>query len=117
MILSFTRAHFPRRDSEKAERTWRLLRLPSSHVGSPECLLEQGGKFGVKKYLVCSVATLPRQVRDINNFIARECAEHPEFFGFGTLHPLMDGLEDEINRIIEMGLHGIKLHPDFQIRT
>ena len=106
---------FPAAIAEKAAKNIGVFYdLPSSHVGSPECLLEQGGKFGVKKYLVCSVATLPRQVRDINNFIARECAEHPEFFGFGTLHPLMDGLEDEINRIIEMGLHGIKLHPDFQ---
>lgn len=84
------------------------------HPGAAEDLLREGSKYGVKKYLVCSVATSPGQVGDINNFITRECAGHPEFFGFGTLHPNMEGLEDEVERIIRMGLHGIKLHPDFQ---
>jgi len=88
--------------------------LKPGHPGSPEELLREGAKYGVKMYLVCSVATAPHQVRDINSFIAKECAEHPEFFGFGTLHPDMDGLEDEVERIIKLGLHGIKLHPDFQ---
>lgn len=89
--------------------------LPAGHPGSPEELLKNGAKFGVKRYLVCSVATTPKQTADINNFIAEECAAHPEFFGFGTLHPLMDGLEEEVDRIIGLGLHGIKLHPDFQL--
>jgi len=89
--------------------------LAPGHPGGPEDLLEQGSKYGIKRYLVCSVATSPKQVRDINNFITRECAEHPEFFGFGTLHPKMEGLEDEVERIIQMGLRGIKMHSDFQL--
>ncbi len=106
---------FPSPIAEKAAKNiGDFYDLPPSHNGSPEGLLQQGSSYGIKKYLVCSVATSPRQVRDINNFISRECSEHAEFFGFGTLHPRMEGLEDEINRIIQMGLHGIKLHPDFQ---
>lgn len=89
--------------------------MKPGHPGAAEDLLREGSKYGVKRYLVCSVATSPGQVRDINNFIAKECAEHSEFFGFATLHPGMEGLEDEVERIIRMGLRGIKLHPDFQM--
>lgn len=65
-------------------------------------------------YLVCSTATTSHQVESINDFIAEECGKHPEFYGFGTLHPDYADLEGETNRIIRLGLHGIKLHPDFQ---
>lgn len=69
-----------------------------------------------KKYLVCSTATKPEQVQSINNFIAEKCKKYPEFFGFGSLHPRIDkeSFASEIERIHELGLHGIKLHPDFQ---
>jgi len=106
---------FPAPLAEKAsENIGKFYGYKPGHPGSAESLLNEGAKYGVRKYLVCSVATTPRQVRDINNFIVAECAEHPEFFGFGTLHPEMDGLEDEVERIISMGLRGVKLHPDFQ---
>jgi hypothetical protein len=36
------------------------------------------------------------------------------FIGLGTMHPDLDNIDSEIDRIISMGLRGIKLHPDFQ---
>ena len=42
------------------------------------------------------------------------CNEHEEFTGLGTLHPDMDNIDEEIDRIISLGLKGIKLHPDTQ---
>ena len=83
-------------------------------VGRCEKLVEEGSKIGVKKYLVCSTATSPRQVRSINNFISQECEKYPEFYGFGTLHAYSEEIEDELDEIRKLGLHGIKLHPDFQ---
>jgi predicted TIM-barrel fold metal-dependent hydrolase len=88
--------------------------LKPNHSGSVEELLANGAKRGVKGYLVCSVATTPEQVCSINDFIAEECKKHPEFIGFGSLHPSMDKIEEEILRILALGLRGIKLHPDFQ---
>ncbi len=82
--------------------------------GSPASLIEGGKKIGVTHYLVCSVATVPHQVKSINSFILNECREHPEFVGLGTLHPDCDDTDEEIEKLIASGIKGIKLHPDFQ---
>lgn len=82
--------------------------------GNAEELLKSGDEIGIKKYLVCSTATIPEQARSINDFIYSKCAEHDKFYGFGTLHPDMEDLEEEAERILSLGLHGVKLHPDFQ---
>lgn len=83
-------------------------------AGSSEVLLEEERKAGVSRCVVHSVATVPQQVHSINDFIASECQKHPEFIGFGSLHPDMEGIEQEVERCISLGLKGIKLHPDFQ---
>ena len=88
--------------------------IPMRHPGSPESLIESGAAIGVRKYLVCSTATHPKQVVSINDFIVECCGQNPEFLGFGTLHPGYEDIPGEVARIREMGLHGVKLHPDFQ---
>lgn len=82
--------------------------------GSAEELIRGGSKIGVSHYLVCSVATVPHQVKSINRFILNECKLHPEFVGLGTLHPAADDTEAEIDKLLASGIRGIKLHPDFQ---
>ena len=88
--------------------------IDMQHVGTGNELVEAGKKAGIEKFVVCSAATTPAQVQIINNFIAAECEKHPEFIGFGTLHPDFEDCEAEIRRMKEMGLTGVKLHPDFQ---
>lgn len=106
---------YPDKIAEKAAQAiGRFYDIPMSYAGRSDTLLESGARIGVKHYLVCSAATAPEQVESINNFIAQECDEHPEFTGFGTLHPDMERFEPEIKRLISLGLRGIKLHPDFQ---
>ena len=56
--------------------------------GSIEGLIRDGSKVGVVHYLVHSVATTPKQVKSINEFISFEVKAHPNLFtGFGALHP------------------------------
>lgn len=69
---------------------------------------------GITHFIVHSVATSARSVPVINDFIADQCTTHPEFIGFGTMHPDVEDMEHEVNRAIELGLHGFKLHPDTQ---
>lgn len=88
--------------------------IPMYSIGSVQKLIESGKQINVKKYLVCSAATTANQVFGINNYIKAQCDEHDEFFGFGTLHPDFEDIQGEVDRMVEMGLHGIKLHPDFQ---
>lgn len=83
-------------------------------VGNTEALLESGRKIGVEKYLVFSTATTEKQVKSINDFILKEAQEHAEFLPVGTMHIEFEDFEEEIERISNAGMKGIKLHPDFQ---
>ena len=88
--------------------------IPMDAKGSPEDLVNQGSRSGTMAYVVHSVATLPHQVQHINDFIFQQTKEHREFIGYATLHPFMEDMDGEIARVMEMGLRGIKIHPDFQ---
>lgn len=107
---------FPEKIAEKAVNSigdfYSLDMFYSS--GSPSALLEGGEKINTTHYLVCSVATVPHQVQSINKFILSECEKHPEFVGFGTLHPDSPDTAQEVEDLIASGIKGIKLHPDFQ---
>lgn len=106
---------FPEKIAEKAASSiGSFYDIPMDDCGTAKNLLNSGKVIGVKKYLVCSTATTPRQVESINNFIASEQEAHPEFIAYGSLHPDFDKIEEEVDRIISLGLKGIKLHPDFQ---
>ena len=83
--------------------------------GGVQTLLERGAAAGVSRFLVHSVATSARQVISINDFLLGECALYPDkFIGFATLHPDFEDPYGELKRVKSAGLHGVKLHPDFQ---
>lgn len=106
---------FPNKISEKAvEAIGSFYNIKMQIKGTSEYLIEDGKTINVKKYLVSSTATTAHQVQSINNFILSEQKAHPEFIGFGSIHPEYEDIAGEIDRMIESGLHGIKLHPDFQ---
>ncbi len=89
--------------------------MQSSHNGTAETLLSLGEKSGIDMFVVQSVATTPKQVRSINEFISQSVAESDgKFFGLGTLHPESESISDDIKHLMSLGLHGVKLHPDIQ---
>lgn len=84
-------------------------------VGTANALINQCNESGVDKCLVTSVATTPHHAQSINSFIAEEVKSFPDrFIGFGSLHPKSENLEDDVKHIVELGLKGVKLHPDIQ---
>ncbi len=88
--------------------------LPTTCDGTVCGLLEEGKSCGIDHFIVQSVATSPKQVRSINRFIAREVEKHPGVLtGLGTLHPDGD-IEGDFACLVELGLKGVKLHPDIQ---
>lgn len=82
--------------------------------GTSEVLLAQGAEIGVERYLVCSVATTVKQVDSIAHFIAEECKAHPQFLGLGAYHVEVQDHEALLDQVEELGLKGLKIHPDFQ---
>lgn len=83
--------------------------------GETSDLIREGEALGTVHYLIHSVATVPAQVKSINEFIAEEVRLHPELFtGYGTLHPDSEDIDADYKNLVELSLKGVKLHPDFQ---
>ena len=65
--------------------------------------------------VVLPVAVKPAGVSHINDFAVEMQKALSEFYCFGTVHAGMENIEAETERLLNMGLHGIKLHPDTQL--
>lgn len=83
-------------------------------LGTAEACLDACKTTPITHFIIHSVATTAHSVPTINNFIASECEKHPEFIGFATMHQDFEDKEAEIDRAVELGLHGVKIHPDTQ---
>ncbi len=83
-------------------------------IGTERNLLERGRKAGIDRFVILPVAIRPDRVRHINDFVQQRAQANPCFIPFGTVHAAMDGLTDEVERLIALGAKGIKLHPDSQ---
>jgi len=107
---------YPDRIAQKAsDSTGLFYHMPSRFDGKISTLLARGGAAGIDHFVVQSVATTPKQVSSINHFIAGSVAgSNGKFTGLGTLHPDSEDIEADINEIMELGLKGVKLHPDIQ---
>ena len=82
--------------------------------GTAGMLMAQGREVGITRFVTLPVAIRPDRVQGINDFIQLQAKEHSCFIPFGTVHAAMEGLSDEVERLLAMGVKGIKLHPDSQ---
>ncbi len=58
------------------------------------------------------ITTNAHQQTSVNNF-AKE-SQHDNIYCFGSVYPFAENAVEEIHRVKEMGLYGLKLHPDYQ---
>lgn len=107
---------YPDKIAEKAaEGTGKFYDIKMRFDGKADTLKEICRKSEIKKCLIQSVATTPKQVSSINRFIAGEVEKSEGLFvGFGTLHPLSENIDGDIEELISLKLRGVKLHPDIQ---
>ena len=84
-------------------------------TGGQDDLLASLGAVPIDRSVIFSSATKPQQVESINNYISGLVKQFPDrFIGFGTMHPDYENYKNELRRIRELGLRGLKFHPDFQ---
>ena len=83
--------------------------------GTVSTLLRHGEQAGIDKFVVLPVALTPERTRHINDYILSQTAAEPRFLGFGTVHAEQENLTDEVQYILDHGLHGVKMHPDSQV--
>ena len=106
---------FPEKIADKAVKSISdFYETPMQHKGYAESLIKSGDKIGVDKYLVFSTATKKEQVESINNFILEETKKYPQFIGLGTMYLGYENFKEELLRLKDNNIKGIKLHPDFQ---
>lgn len=62
--------------------------------------------------VVCNIATNPKQMTSVNNWAIAN--NQLPFIQFGSIHPQNPDWAEELERLKENGIKGIKLHPDYQ---
>jgi len=70
-------------------------------------------KDGVDMSVVLSIATNPSQQTKVNDF-ACLMNKDDAIVSFGSVHPDAPDALEELERIYEMGLKGVKFHPEYQ---
>ncbi len=114
MLIDFHTHCFPDKIAEKA-----LTRLsfasggmiPSTD-GTSAGLLSLMDEQGVDISVVLNIATNAGQQRNVNDFAASINSDR--LVAFGSVYPVSPDALWELDRIHDMGLVGVKLHPDYQ---
>lgn len=117
MKIIDTHAHvYPERIAEKAtEAISDFYGIKMETKGHLETLLSRGEEAGMVGHIISSAATSPSQTASINRFLSETAHTYPErFFAFGTFHPMDKDKAEVFSVFPAMGLHGAKIHPDFQ---
>lgn len=107
---------FPDKIAEKAALNLETYyNMPLVSKGHFSVLLEKASKANIDKMVIHSTATKASQVENVNNYVSSLIRENPDLLiGFATIHPEYSDYKNELRRVKELGLRGIKLHADFQ---
>lgn len=81
--------------------------------GTLESLKDRMEANGVDLSVVLAIATNPRQMRKVNDY-AMEMDADPRITAFGSVHPDAPDALEELERLKDAGIRGVKLHPEFQ---
>ncbi len=80
--------------------------------GTVSGLREAMSRNNIDGALILPVATKPSQQQNINNWAASVMDDNIRCCG--TIHPDAEDALEEIQRISKLGLHGVKLHSEYQ---
>ena len=116
MIIDFHTHIFPDKIAEKTIQSLeRISGIKASTNGTLEGLLASMENSGVDMSVIMPVATKPEQMDSINTYAKEICEKYPgRLISFGGIHPDCEDYKKELNHIKELGLKGIKIHPDYQ---
>ncbi|MBQ2676537.1 MAG: amidohydrolase family protein [Clostridia bacterium] len=114
MIIDFHTHAFP---DVVAKKAIPMLSKKSGNMqpftdGTAKGLIDRMDENGVDVCVVLNIATNPKQMQKVNDFAI--AVNSDRLVAFGSVHPDAPDALDELCRIKEAGLKGIKLHPDYQ---
>ena len=102
-------------DSQAAsilQNTARMFNVRTYGAATASDLIEQMDKNGIAFAAIHMVAPGPAHVRDTNSWLIG--LDRDRLIKFGTLHPDYRNVRDEIRRLADSGVRGIKFQPDVQ---
>lgn len=107
---------FPEKIAEKATNAiGQFYGIPMDSVGTLSNLTEHMRQNGICHSFILSTATVPQQVRAINDYQISVLKEYGDLFtAFGTVHADMEDILGESEYMRKNGIQGIKFHNDFQ---
>lgn len=115
MILDFHTHCYPDNLAAAAVGSWKGSGDVVLPDGTLNGLLADLDRAGIGRSVVLHVAHRPHSARDVNDFAAAVQRARPDRLRcFGSIHPDAPDAMEELHRIQELGLSGIKLHPMYQ---
>ena len=113
MLIDFHIHAFADRIAARAmEKLTATCHVPAFTDGTLSDALRCFDEWGVDRGVLLPIATKPSQQRTINDWAAEN--DGGSIISFGSVHPDADDLFEEMYRVKELGLHGFKLHPEYQ---
>lgn len=115
MLIDFHTHAFPDKLAERALGTLAAkVRMVPETDGSITGLLELMDCCGVNRSVVCNIATNAKQMTNVNNFAIETLQTHEDrLTPLGSINPQAERQSEEIERLRNAGLPGLKLHPDY----
>ena len=114
MIVDFHTHCFPEKIAARAISTLAAAGAETPyHSGSEQSLLDNIKAMGADLAVVLNIATNPRQQKSVNDY-AIFLNSIEGLTAFGSVHPESPDALDELERLKDAGIKGIKLHPDYQ---
>lgn len=115
MMIDFhTHAFNPKIADKAMAQLEKNAGFPGLTRGRVEQLIDRMDEWGVDKSVLLSIATKPAQQKVVNNWASEVNINEDRLIAFGSVHPEAENCCEEAERIKLLGLHGIKLHPDYQ---
>ncbi len=116
MIIDFHTHIFPDKIAARSiEALSQVSGIKAATDGTLNGLLASMDRSGVDLSVIMPVVTKPSQFESVNTFAAKVNDQYTgRLLSFGGIHPDSEDYKAELNRIKELGLPGIKLHPDYQ---
>ena len=115
MIIDFHTHIYPEAVAAKIlPAAKRKLKVAVPGTGSPDDLREMMQWGGVSRSVLLPLAKGCQDVSGLNDWIQAAARENLELTAFGAVHPFMEGLEEELDRLEGWGVRGVKMMPLLQ---
>lgn len=115
MIIDFHTHIYPEAVAAKIlPAAKRKLKVAVPGTGSPDDLREMMQWGGVSRSVLLPLAKGCQDVSGLNDWIQAAASKNQELTPFGAVHPFMEGLEEELDRLEGWGVRGVKMMPLLQ---